>query len=70
MAKLIKRRTDDGLFEIEDHISLGKEYRIDLDTLQIGTGVNSEKEVWWEREIVFMNDTEWFPTELLDFTIE
>ena len=64
-AKLIKRKTDDGLMEIEDHIPLGKIYEVDLSSRQPVKGKNIEKSVFWEREMI-LSDGEWFPTELLE----
>lgn len=65
-AKLIKRKTDDGLFEIEDYVQLGKEYMVDVDSLFRGTGVHVPTGTVWEREVVFMENGEWFPLELLE----
>lgn len=66
-ATLAKMTTDDGLFEMWEHIPLGKEYKIDSDTLKIMKGYNESHNVFWEREIVYTTDGEWFPTELLNF---
>ena len=66
-ATLIKRTTEDGLFEVFDHVPVGKKYKVDLDTLQIGSGFNTIKKQCWTREIVFTLDDEWFPVELLEF---
>jgi hypothetical protein len=32
--QLVKRKTNDGLMEVHDHISLGKIYIIDLDSMR------------------------------------
>ncbi len=32
-AKLIKRKTEDGFFEVFENVPLGKEYLVDLNTL-------------------------------------
>jgi len=68
-AKLIKRKTDDGLIELEDHVPLGKVYEVDLSTRAIRRGKNIEKSVFWEREII-LTEGQWFPTELLEICEE
>ncbi len=65
-AKLIKLRTLDGLFEVEDHVQLGKEYTVDLASITVGEGINLEVGVRWSREIIYMEEGDWFPTELLE----
>jgi hypothetical protein len=69
-ATLVKRTTEDGFFEVLDNVSIGKKYKVDLDTLQVAQGFNTNKKQPWEREIIFTDDGEWFPTEILDFIIE
>lgn len=69
-AILIKRKTDDGLFEIQDDVPLGREYLVNLDTRISGDGINTETGEFWRREIIFMVDGEWFPTEMLDIREE
>jgi len=68
-AILKKRITDDGLVEIQDHVQLGTDYLVDINSITIGKGFNIEKKVLWEREIVYAKDGDewlWFPTELLE----
>ena len=66
-AKLIKRTTDDGLFEIEDDIPIGKQYLVDLDSMEKCFGRNTVKGVNWEKVIIYDVFGGWMPTELLEF---
>jgi len=63
--KLIKRKTDDGLMEIEDNIPLGKIYEVDLSTKKSLRGMNIQTGQLWERLMVQI-DGQWFPLELLE----
>jgi hypothetical protein len=65
MAKLIKRKTDDGFVEVNDDIPLGKEYIFDLNTKQIMKGIHIPTSTYWEREMIrdIVNDG-YMPTEL------
>ncbi len=65
-ARLIKRRTDDGLMTMADHVSLGKEYQIDLKTRCIRRGVNFLQNKKWKREMVQDDTGGWLPIELLE----
>jgi hypothetical protein len=66
-ATLIKRKTDDGLIEIHDHIQLGKEYLVDLDSRSMQKGYNLVEGKAWEKEgiLVISSGGRWLPTELL-----
>ena len=66
-ATLIKRKTDDGLLEMQDHIPLGTTYEIDLATIMDQNGYNFVLEVIWNREMVMADNGEWLPTELLNW---
>jgi hypothetical protein len=66
-AKLTKRQTSDGLLEMGDQISLGREYRVDLSTIQIRGGYNFIHRVEWEREMVQDIEGGWLPTEMLEW---
>lgn len=66
-ATLVKRKTDDGLIEIRDHINLGAKYLIDPSSEQEIVGFNTEKEVRWSRKMVKVDNGSWFPSELLDW---
>lgn len=67
-AVLIKLETDDGLVSFKDHIQIGTEYTVDLDSKRVEKGFNFEKQKKWEREIINVvgGDDGWIPTELLD----
>jgi len=69
-AKLIKRCTDDGLFEIEEDVPVGKEYLVDLDTMQMAQGHNYVKKVNWYKLIIFDVFGGWLPRELLQMSEE
>ena len=70
VAKLIKTKSDDGLFEIKDGTLLGKEYFVDLNSRRVVRGYNIAHKVEWKREIINLIDGElcygWIPTELLE----
>ena len=70
VAKLIKTKSDDGLFEIKDGTLLGKEYFVDLNSRRVVRGYNIAHKVEWKREIINLIDGElcygWMPTELLE----
>lgn len=70
LAKLIKIKSDDGLFEIKDDSTLGKEYFVDLKSIRVVKGFNTTQKVEWEKEIVNLIDENgscgWMPTELLE----
>jgi len=70
IAKLIKTKSDDGLFEIKDDTPLGKEYFVDLNSRRVVRGYNTTHKVEWKKEIINLIDGElcygWIPTELLE----
>ena len=73
-VRLIKRTTDDGLVEVEDHIEVGKEYVAEVDTKSMVDGFNVDKNKLWEREMVLCFGVPgghealagWMPTEILE----
>lgn len=65
-AKLIKLKTDDGLFEMFSHIELGKEYFVNLDTQKTRIGYSALHKKNWEREMIRTVDGGLLPTELLE----
>lgn len=65
-AKLVKLVTDDGLVCVHDNVPIGKEYLIDYDTMHVAQGHNTEKNVDWEKIIVFDLLGGWLPIELLE----
>jgi hypothetical protein len=66
IAKLVKHITADGLMEMHDHIPLGKEYEVDLDSIENASGYNVDKQVQWQRLMISTTDLEWLPLELLE----
>jgi hypothetical protein len=70
-AKLIKRATEDGLIVVDDHVPVGKEYTIDLDSMAVHQMWNYEKEQGHSKEIVAIVEdgkrAGWVPTEILEF---
>jgi len=64
-AKLIKRRTDDGMFEVKDHLKIGLKYYIYINSIILSDGFHTPTKTPWHREIVFCTDGQWLPTELL-----
>lgn len=64
-AGLCKKQSEDQIFQMEDHVPIGKEYVVDLDSRKMQRGYNEIKKVYWEREIIWTNSG-WLPTELLE----
>ena len=64
-AKLIKRKTDDGMMEVQEEVPLGRIYKFDLKTKRMQKGMNLDTGTIWEREMVLVKGS-WFPTELLE----
>jgi hypothetical protein len=65
-ATLIKRRTENGLVELEDHVPLGKRYRA-LPAFRRTFQALHESGVYHEVEMVMTDDGQWFATELLSW---
>jgi len=67
-ATLIKRMTEDELFEVLDSVPLGREYVVDLDSICKIDGYCYIKKIPWnQREMIYVLEPPgWFPTELLD----
>jgi len=66
-ATLKKKKTDDGYFEVFEDVPIGKEYFIDLDSIQNKMGINLPTGKTFECKIVQTNEG-WFPIELLDYS--
>lgn len=66
-AILIKKETDDKLVSVFEHVPLGKENLVDLDSRRMAKSFNVTKNIAWEREIINTvdNDRGWWPTEML-----
>lgn len=66
-AKLIKRSTEDGDFEVFEFIPLGTPYMVDPTTRQMATTRNVErKSTPRRREVIKTENGRWFPTEMLE----
>lgn len=70
-AKLIATKTLDGLVEVASHITLGKEYTVDISSRRISRGMNVVQNTMWTREVIDVLEDEtdewkWMPTELLE----
>lgn len=71
-ADLVKLKTDDGLVEMKDHIQIGAQYNVDMNSKRMVKGFNIEKKILWEREVIDIVDSEgrwWMPTELLSIRL-
>ncbi len=66
-AKLVKRKSDNGFFEVFENVPLGKIYLIDLDTISEREGFHIPTKTFWKCTIVD-TDSGWFPIELLDYS--
>jgi len=65
-VKTIKRTTSDGLFELKDHIKIGCEYEVDMASIRMQHGFNTEVNQNWYKEIIDCVDGQWLPTEILN----
>ena len=65
-ARLSKKMTADGLFEVWEDVALGTEYTVNLCSRRVVNGFNTVKKQDWRREIIDTMDGGWYPTELLD----
>lgn len=63
----MKRCTDDGLVEVQDHVPLGKEYMVVLVSRHVVEMFNTDRQMHHIKEVVYaLNDgAGWVPTELL-----
>ena len=64
-AVLIKRRTDNGYFEIAEGVPPGKEYAILPQTARELTALH-ESGTFHRPRMVLTTDGQWLPVELLD----
>lgn len=69
-ARLAFRTSADGTRIFKDEIPIGKEYEVDIDTLQIGTVFNKDSRIETRREIIYCacqdNCDSWLITECLE----
>lgn len=69
-AKLKKLKTEDGLIQMLDHIPIGKEYQVDLDSLEELLMFNLEYCLSHKKVVVHTADhTRFLPIELLDLPV-
>jgi len=68
-AVLVKTSTKDGLINFHGDIELGKEYYVDLNSIQEVGGIHMSTQTVWSREMVWDIEGGWLPTEVLKFTI-
>lgn len=67
IARLVKSKTDDGLWEMQDHIELGKAYFVDVDSIQVIKAFHKEKKIFHERKMILDIEVgKWIPLEFLD----
>lgn len=64
-ATLVKRKTDDGLWEVNDDVPIGKEYLVNPNWIRKITAYNLLKRVYHKRDMILCDNDEWFPVELL-----
>ena len=64
-AKLIKKKSDDGYYEMMDHVQLGTEYMVDIESINITKSYNMPHGVFFHAELIQVDNDEWLPTELL-----
>jgi len=68
-ARLIKRKTDDGLMELEDHVPLGRIYRVDTHSRRVWNCVHIPSGRVHEKEMIQLYPHQpcgWLPVELLE----
>lgn len=65
-ARLVKRITDDGFVQVEDHVPIGATYEVLLDSVEDQCGINLDALTYWIREGIQTTDGQWLPTELLE----
>lgn len=69
-ATLIKHSTEDGLITMWEHVPIGKQYQVDLDSIKIlnlqitDPGV-PDKHKYHRKEVIFTDDQQWLVTEVL-----
>lgn len=69
-ATLIKRVTSDGLCEVQDHIQVGRVYRVDLASIREVQIFNTDRGREHTKTVITAIDERarvigWFPVELL-----
>jgi len=63
----VKRATDDGMFELEDHVELGKEYEFIWESITTMSGYNTEhKKYWFGRPMIISTNGGALPLEMIE----
>lgn len=68
-AILVTRQTADGLVEFEDHVELGTEYVVDLDSRRTITLVNVDRHLTHTKDVVDTACGRWLPMECLQLRV-
>lgn len=69
-ATLVKHSTEDGLVTMWEHVPLGKQYQVDLDTIQVMELIITDPKVpdnhpTHRKEVIFADNHQWLATECL-----
>lgn len=66
-VRLCKKKSDDGIFEMRDHVEIGREYVIYPETIREFDGFNQTRGIpWSNRKHVLTKEGGWLPVELLE----
>ena len=72
-ARLIKRRTEDGLVEMKDSVPIGKLYEADLSRVYRGMPMRHENGTLHTKDVVWVKNPDgtwgWFALELLQLKV-
>ncbi len=69
-ARLIKHRSENGFFEINSDVPLGKEYIVVVESRKVWKLWNLPTSTLFEAEVIWTMDGTWLPTEVLDISTE
>lgn len=64
-ATLIKRKTNDGFWEVEDNVPIGKEYMVDRKSIKVVKAYNIPSNVFHKAMVIKCSEGVLFPLELL-----
>lgn len=70
MVRLKKSKTDDGFCEMHEHVKVGTEYLVDLDTLHDLNLWHIKTNTKHVKQVVQVNNGRWLPMELLEVVTE
>ncbi len=65
LVRLLRHVTEDGLWEVDRTLPLGRVYVVDLTTRQVGSFWSVVARRAHDKELVRSQDGTWFPVELL-----